>query len=207
MKKIILFTALFVSTAFITTAQVREEFKFVIKGGFAQSNIYDSDDEDFQADMGTGYTIGAGLEIPIGKFLGLHPEIIATQKGFQGSGSFLGNNYSYKKTTTFLEVPILFALKPFDFLSIVAGPQFAYLLSERNQFESIVGFDQEETFENEDVRNNILGFVAGANLNVNHFTVGGRVGFDFQTNRSDGTSETPRYKNVWGLLTVGYRFY
>ena len=46
MKKIILFTALFVSTAFITTAQVREEFKFVIKGGFAQSNIYDSDDED-----------------------------------------------------------------------------------------------------------------------------------------------------------------
>ena len=207
MKKILLLTALFASAALYSTAQDRDAFKLVIKGGATASNVYDSEGEEFDANMRLGYTAGAGLEIPIGTLLGIHPEVLVTQKGFKGSGSLLGADYSYKRTTTFLEVPVLVAFKPFEFLSIVAGPQFAYLMSERNEFDAGIGFDQEEQFENDNIRKNILGFVGGVNLNFNHVTVGARVGFDFQNNRGDGTADTPRYKNTWGQLTIGYRFF
>lgn len=53
----------------------------------------------------------------------------------------------------------------------------------------------------------MLGFVGGFDLNFDHISVGARIGTDFQSNRGDGTSETPRYKNVWGQLTLGYRFF
>lgn len=207
MKKVLLLTALFITTAFVSTAQDRDIFKFVVKGGATASNVYDSEGEEFEANMRLGYTVGAGFEIPVGTFLGIHPEVLVTQKGFKGSGSILGSDYSYKRTTTYLEVPVLVAIKPFDFLSIVAGPQFAYLLSDRNEFDGIVTIDQQQNFENDNIRKNVLGFVGGVNLNFNHVTVGGRIGFDFQNNRGDGTSDTPRYKNTWGQLTIGYRFF
>ncbi|PWH84813.1 porin family protein [Brumimicrobium oceani] len=207
MKKILFLTTLLASSVFYSSAQDRDALKLLIKGGATASNVYDSEGEEFEADMRLGYTAGLGLEIPIGTLLGIHPEVLVTQKGFKGSGSLLGADYSYKKTSTFLEIPVLVALKPFEFLSIVAGPQFAYLMSERNEFDAGIGFDQEEQFENDNIRKNILGFVGGINLNFNHVTIGGRVGFDFQNNRGDGTADTPRYKNTWGQLTIGYRFY
>lgn len=208
MKKIILFTAILTSTAFYTKAQdTREGLKFGIKGGATLSNVYDSEGEHFDADPRLGYTAGLNLEVPIGKFLGIHPEVLVTQKGFKGSGTFLGTSYDYKNTKTFLEIPVLVALKPTQNISIVAGPQFAYLMSERNEFNSVFSTDEEEQFENDNIRKNILGLVGGINLNFNHFTVGARVGIDLQNNRGDGTSETPRYKNAWGQLTIGYRFY
>lgn len=208
MKRAILFTALFTTTALFSIAQdAREEFKIGVKGGATVSNVYDSKGEEFDANMRLGYTVGANLEIPLGTYLGIHPEVLITQKGFKGSGSILGAKYSYKRTTTYLEVPILFALKPSEFFSIVAGPQFAYLLSERNEFDSGISIDQKEEFENDNIRKNMLGFVGGINLNFNHVTVGGRIGVDLQANRGDGTSVTPRYKNVWGQFTIGYRFF
>lgn len=208
MKKILLLTALFASSTLISFGQdAREDLKLVIKGGATASNVWDSEGEEFDANMRLGYTAGVGIEIPIGTYLGIHPEVLITQKGFKGSGSLLGADYSYKRTTTFLEVPILVALKPSEFFSIVAGPQFAYLMSERNEFDAGIGLAQEEQFENDNIRKNILGFVGGVNLNFNHVTIGGRVGFDFQNNRGDGTADTPRYKNTWGQLTIGYRFF
>lgn len=204
-----LFTALFVSASLLSFAQDnRNEFKFGVKGGFTLSNVYDSKGEEFDADAKLGYTAGLGLDIPIGAVLGIHPEVLITQKGFKGGGSLLGQNFNYSTTTTFLEVPILVALKPTEYLTIVAGPQFAYLLNERKRFDSSpFSYDQEQEFENDNIRKNILGFVGGLELNFDHITVGGRVGVDFQSNRGDGTSDTPRYKNVWGQLTVGYKFF
>lgn len=209
MKKAILFTAIIVSAALYSGAQdTREELKFGLKGGLTMSNVYDSKGEEFDANAKLGYTAGLNLEIPLGPVFGIHPEVLVTQKGFKGSGSLLGAEYNYSRTTTFLEVPILVAIKPTEYLSFVAGPQFAYLLSERNRFDSSpISYDQEQEFENDDIRKNLLGFVGGININFNHFTIGGRVGVDFQSNRGDGTHDTPRYKNVWGQLTLGYRFY
>src|SRR5690554_6897416 len=112
MKKIILFTALITSTAFFTNAQdARDQFKFGVKGGATLSNVYDSKGEEFDADAKVGYTAGLTLDIPLGEIFGIHPEVLITQKGYKGSGSLLFQNYSYSRTTTFLEIPLLVAIK------------------------------------------------------------------------------------------------
>lgn len=209
MKKTILFTGLFAAAAFLSTAQdSRDQFKFGLKGGATLSNVYDSDGEEFDANAKLGYTAGLTIDIPLGEIFGIHPEVLITQKGYKGSGSLLGQKYDYSRTTTFLEIPLLVAVKPSEFISIVAGPQFAYLLKQNDKFNSFIySNENEQEFEQDDIRKNMLGFVGGVNINFDHFTVGGRVGVDFQANRGDGTAETPRYKNVWGQLTIGYRFF
>jgi hypothetical protein len=190
------------------TTDNRETFQIGVKFGGTYSNVYDAKGEDFDADSKAGLTGGAFFMIPIGKYLGIQPEVMLTQKGFKGSGSLLGSSYSFKRTTTFLEIPVFVAFKPSEFVTFLVGPQFSYLLSKKDKFDSsIASFTQEQEFEQDNVRKNILGFVAGLDINLAHFVIGGRFGWDLQTNLGDGTSSTPRYKNVCAQLTLGYKFY
>jgi hypothetical protein len=188
------------------TENPREKFTIGAKVGMNYSNVWDERGEDFQADGKLGFAGGAFVGIPLGKFLGLQPEIMISQKGFQGSGTLLFTPYSFTRTTTYLDIPLQVQLKPADFITIVAGPQFSYLLKEKNEYT--FGSNsalQEEEFNNENPRKNILGFVGGLDVNISHFVVSGRVSWDFQTNNGDGTSSTPRYKNQVLQLTVGYK--
>jgi len=213
MIKHTLIPALFLIAPFSMLAQERETdnretFQIGGKFGGTYSNVYDSQGEDFSADPKAGLTGGAFFMIPVGKYLGIQPEVMLTQKGFKGSGSLLGSSYSFKRTTTFLEIPLFVAFKPSEFITFLAGPQFSYLLNQKDQFNSsLASFIQEQEFEQDNIRKNILGFVAGVDINLGHFVVGGRFGWNAQSNRGDGTSSTPRYKNVCAQLTLGFKFY
>jgi hypothetical protein len=207
MKKTIYVTALLFAFATITNAQTtdnREEFQFGIKGGLSYSTIYDSKGEDFKADPRFGLSGGVFLAIPLGTYIGLQPGVFITQKGFKGSGSFLGVGYDFSRRLTFLDIPILFEIKPSEFISIVAGPQFSYLLKQKDSFNDNSNVQE---FDNDNIRKNTLGAVGGIDINIKHLVIGGRFGVDFQDNKGDGTSESPRYKNVWGQISVGYQFY
>lgn len=184
----------------------RGDFIFGMKAGVNYSNVWDEQGQDFRADARLGFAGGIFFGIPIGKFLGIQPELLVSQKGFQGTGTLSGSPYSFSRTTTYIDVPLQFQLKPLEVLTIVAGPQYSYLVHEKNVYtygaNSAV---QEQEFANDNIRKNILGFVAGADINISHVVVSGRFGWDFQTNKGDGTSSTPRYKNKWIQLTVGFR--
>ena len=52
----------------------------------------------------------------------------------------------------------------------------------------------------------MLGAVGGFDINVSHFVISGRAGWDLISNEGDGTSSDPNYKNHWFQLTVGYMF-
>lgn len=184
-----------------------EEISFGFKAGFNHSNVYDSEGEDFNADAKVGLAFGAFFSIPLGKMLGIQPEILFSQKGFQATGTILGGTYKFTRTTNYIDVPILFALKPIKFISIFAGPQFSYLMKQKDVFENAhTTVEQEQEFENEEIRKNTLGFVGGIDININKFVVGTRICWDIMKNSGDGSSSTPRYKNVWFQGTLGYRF-
>lgn len=186
----------------------REKLQFGLKAGLNFSNVYNSRTEEFTADGKFGFAGGAFIRIPIGKFLGIHPEVLFSQKGFRGDGVLLGSDYSFTRTTSFLDIPILLALKPAEFVTILAGPQYSFLLSQKDVFTStLVSVSQEQEFENDNIRKNIFGFVAGVDINIMHFVIGARAGWDIQNNNGDGTSSTPRYKNTWFQGTIGYTFY
>ncbi|MFN6076497.1 MAG: hypothetical protein ACK46Y_13105 [Fluviicola sp.] len=65
--------------------------------------------------------------------------------------------------------------------------------------------DQEQQFENDNIRKNILGFVVGVDIIVQSVVVSARGAWDFQRNNGDGSSTTPRYKNQWVQLTIGFK--
>lgn len=185
----------------------RSKLTMGLKAGANYSNVYDSQGEDFEADAKLGFAGGLFFSIPLGTTIGLQPELLISQKGFKATGVILGSPYSLTRTTTYLDVPILFALKPMGLITILAGPQFSYLLKQKDVFaNAATTIEQEQEFENDDINKNMLCFLLGVDLNFQHVVVGARAGWDFTKNNGDGTSTTPRYKNVWFQATLGYRF-
>lgn len=184
----------------------RERFVFGVKAGINRSNVWDSKGQDFKADARTGFAGGAFFSIPVIRYIGIQPEVLISQKGYESSGTFLGNFYSNTRTTTYLDVPILFALKPSPLFTVLAGPQYSYLLHQKDvtRFGSTSTATEQE-FQNDNARKNMFGVVVGLDINVKHFVISGRGGWDLTQNNGDGTSTTPRYKNEWAQLTLGFR--
>jgi Outer membrane protein beta-barrel domain len=212
MKKIILMLVVITSISATINAQGTKkdnvsDFHFGIKAGLNISNVYDTKGEDFVAKAKAGVAIGAFIQIPLGSIIGVQPEILYSQKGFRGTGKILGSPYSYTRTTNYLDIPLLLAIKPINELTILVGPQYSFLLSEKNEFENTLFTSvQEQQFDNDNIRKNTLAFLGGADFNFDKVVIGVRAGWDVQNNAGDGTSNTPRYKNVWYQATLGYRF-
>ena len=185
----------------------RERINFGIKAGATSSTVYDEQGEEFRPQPKYGFTAGAYIALPIGKYLGVQPELALTQRGFYATGTLLGSKYTLTRTTTYLDVPILLDIKPSPFFSIVAGPQYSYLLKQRDVFvDDVSTTEQVQEFENDEIRKNVLGATVGADITVRHFVFAARYAFDLQRNHGDGTSDTPRYKNTWLQASVGLRF-
>lgn len=212
MKKVILvfaFATFIFGSAYAQTngTDFRQKLSFGIKGGANYSNVYDTQGEQFNADAKFGLAAGAFVAVPIGKYFGIQPELLFSQRGYKGSGSLLGSDYSYTYTSNHIDVPLLIAIKPIPFLTILAGPQYSFLIKDKYTFNSaIVNTEQEQVFENDNIRKNTLSILGGLDFNFSNFVIGTRVGWDIQSNKGDGTSETPRYKNMWYQATIGFRF-
>jgi hypothetical protein len=177
-----------------------------IKAGYNSSNVYDTEGGTLEADSKLGVAVGVFLSMPLGKFVGLQPEILFAQRGFHGTGVLLASSYELTRTTSYLDFPILFSLKPSKYVSLLAGPQFSYLLKQKDVFtNSSTSIEQEEEFKNDNIRKNTLCFIGGVDFNLHPVVLGIRAGWDLQKNNGDGTSSTPRYKNVWMQGTIGFR--
>lgn len=186
----------------------RSFLQFGLKAGVNFSNVYDEKGEAFRADGKIGGVGGIFISIPIGNYIGVQPEVLLSQKGFKGTGIILGGKYEYTHTTNYLDLPLYFSVKPSKYITVLAGPQFSFLLSTKDVFASgVTTIQQEEEFLNDNVRKNLVSFSIGADINIQHFVLGARAAWDFLDNKGDGTSTTPRYKNQWLQLTVGYTFY
>lgn len=177
------------------------------KAGMNNSNVWDEEGQDFEADPKNGFVGGVFLSIPLGTYLGIQPEIHYSQKGFQAYGTAFGTDYSYIRTTNHMDVPVLLQFKPTSYITILGGPNYSYLM-EQTDVRRYGSFSSTEaaTFSNNNLRKNTLGGVVGIDINVEHLVISPRVGWDFQTNNGDGTSSNPRYRNQWIQLTIGYRF-
>ncbi len=200
---------LIVSFALLTNTGITQDLSSITFGpkvGLNLSNVYDTQDENFVADSKIGLAGGLFLSLPLGSLFGVQPELLFSQKGFNATGSLLGNSYSLTRTLNYIDVPLLVAVKPAPSFTLLVGPQFAFLLSRKDVFtNSALTIEQIQLFNNENLRKNTLGLVAGFDLNLNRIVVGVRAGYDLSQNNADGTSTTPRYKNAWYQATIGLR--
>ena len=206
-KGALLITLFFATIGFSqSTADTRDELKFGIKAGVNYSNVYDEQGQDFVASGKTGFAAGAFVAIPLGKFFGIQPEVMYSQKGYKATGTALGFNYDYSKTTSYVDVPLLLQIKPIPMLTFVAGPQFSYLLDTKYSFNGNTTTTTEANVNSDNYKKNIFGFVVGADVNIDHFLISGRAGWDINKSDAEGNSTAPRYKNQVLQLTVGYIF-
>lgn len=217
MKKKTAILFLFANFAFLsgiqaqeTTSTVtdnRESLRFGVKAGINLSNVYDEENNDFVADNKVGFAAGAFLTIPLGSVLGFQPEVMYSEKGFKLQGSVLGNDYEYKRTNTYIDIPLQLQIKASPMFSILVGPQFSYLIQTKNNFnDGDFTSEQEEDINGENYKKNIFGFTVGADLNFDNFVISARGGWDISKTDSDGDSSDVNYKNQVLQLTVGYAF-
>lgn len=189
----------------IPSSDSRQELKFGLKAGVNFANVYDEENQDYVADGKAGFAAGGFLSIPIGKFIGFQPEVMYSQKGFKATGSFLGQNYEFSRTSTFLDIPLQLQIKPIEQLTFLVGPQYSYLLETKDEFNNSSSTNQ-QSVNSDNFKKNIFGFVVGADVNLEDFVISGRAGWDISKNDTDGNNTEPRYKNQVIQLTLGYRF-
>jgi len=180
--------------------------KVGIKAGANYSNVYDCQGEAFKADGKVGFVAGGFVEIPITEYVGIHPELLYSQKGFKASGQYLGAGYSTTRTTDNIDIPILLTIKPTTMFTLFGGPQFSYLVNQKDVFTStFLSAGQQQDFSNDDYRKNLMSATAGIGFNMGPVILDLRANFDLQNNNGDGTRTTPRYKNAWYQATIGIR--
>jgi hypothetical protein len=186
---------------------VRDRFQFGLKAGANYSNIYDVTSENFAADYKFGFVGGIFMSIPLGKFLGIQPEFLYSEKGYESTGSIEGSDYSNTHSAKYLDIPIHLQLKPNEVLTILLGPQFSYLLDKDNDFsDSFLTDEQEQNFDNIDIDKFTFGLSGGLDINFGHVVLGGRIGWDLTQNNGEGTAISPQYRNLWYQATLGFRF-
>lgn len=204
MKKLFLILVSVISAGnFISGQDNNDDFRnrllFGLKAGINVSNVYDTKGADFVADPKLGFAAGAFLTVPIGEFIGFQPEILLSQKGFKSK--ILGIEFTH--TSSYIDIPLLFALKPNGFATLLFGPQFSYLVKQKDKFGNA---SLTQGFTNDNIRKNTFSLVGGIDLNLSYIVISARGGWDIQDNNGDGTSTNPRYKNVWYQATLGFRF-
>lgn len=182
----------------------RNDLHAGVKIGLNSSNVYDTKGEGFEADAKAGFAGGLYLAVPINKYLGFQPEVLFSQKGYNASGP----DYSYKRTTGHINVPLMLQIKPLRFMSLVAGPQYSYLVYRQETFHTNTTTTiEQEQIENTDIRRNTLGVTGGLDFYfLSKFVISARVGWDLQDNNGDGSSTSPRYRNTWMQGMIGIRF-
>jgi hypothetical protein len=102
-----------------TNIDNRETLSFGLKGGANLYNVTDPDNQGFNSNSKFGLAAGGFVSIPFGKFIGIQPEIMFSQKGFKSTGNYLGSTYNLTRTTNFIDVPILFAIKPIKEITLL----------------------------------------------------------------------------------------
>ena len=186
---------------------IRDNFHIGLKAGVNFSNVYDRQGNDFESDGRLGLVAGAFFSIPFGTYVGLQPEILYSEKGYTGTGTFLGLNYNYTRSTSYIDVPVFLQIKPSPIVTLVVGPQFSFLINHTDDFDNNDELDEIiEEFDNVSLRNTSIGIGGGLDLNFYPIVISGRVGFDLQNVHDEDIDDVPRYSNVWFQLTGGIMF-
>lgn len=196
-------------TTFSQETTFRDRFSFGLKVGLNVNSVYNEKAQDFSADPRVGFAGGGFISLPLGKLLALQPEILFSQKGIRGSGTILGAPYSWKRMVNYVDIPVLLAFRPAEFISIHAGPQFGFRVSQKDAFTfGNSSVTNEENFD-KNTRTFMFGAQAGLEFYIKHFVLSPRVGLDFLNTKQENNSTTPvnpEYKNLTFQFTLGYRF-
>ncbi|HXC06628.1 MAG TPA: outer membrane beta-barrel protein, partial [Bacteroidia bacterium] len=150
---------------------------------------------------------GVQLSIPYSRYLGLQPELLLGERGFDATGILNSQSYSFTRCENVVDVPLFIAFKPGPFISILAGPQYTRLFKCDDRFTvSEMAASGEQVNLNTNPRLNNFCLAAGFDVNIQYMLLGFRIACDTQKTSYDRASLAPAYRNAWLQFTFGYRY-
>ena len=179
---------------------------FGFKAGTNYADAYEQKNLSFETQGKFGFAAGAFFAVCIGDLVCVQPELMFSQKGFKATSKVVGNAFSFTRTTSYVDIPVLLALKPNEFVKILVGPQYSYLLKQKDVSDSdALTSEQQSQLKDVNTRKNVFGIVGGVDINVQNFVIGARLGWDIKNNNMSTASTTPQYKNAWVQATLGVK--
>lgn len=182
MKKIILVVALCIASA----TQMKAQFLQIgVKGGVNFANFTGS---DIQTDGITSFHAGLVSEIKLLENFSVQPELLYSTQGASLESDVLNNEF--KNELGYISIPVLAKFYLTDNLSLEAGPQFSFLVSEKND----ANIENSETFD--------FALAAGLSYKITpKFFVQGRYGLGLTDVAPDAD-----VKNSVFQLSAGFLF-
>lgn len=217
MKKIVLIILVLASLSFSCKAQSdtttsaiyfgNSSWKLGIKAGVNITSAHRTAEEVFETEPRPGFVGGVFAEIPLSKYILLQPEALLSQRHLQMSGMLNANNYTFTRQATYLDVPVLVGFRPAKLVKLLVGPQYSYLLKQRDSFPSTVSESLKEEFKGDTFRKHTVSVMLGAEFTLQRFVICSRLGWDLLSNRQDPADVTPEYRMIWYQFMVGYKFF
>lgn len=129
MKKVFIITCLTTFPFVYGFSQI----KVGLKAGFDFGNVKFPAPSDTKTRV--AFYGGLKTEIAAGKKFIVQPEILYSQKGFAFSP--LGNSKGGHVNINYISVPLLAGYRPADKLTVLAGPEFNYLINAKSHIEEV----------------------------------------------------------------------
>lgn len=151
----ILPTAILSFLVSITHAQVKPVIKAGIINATWKGDAYetfgsllDKTDGYLNDRNRTGFYVGGAVDLPIGENFSIEPGLLYTQRGYGVKGSLTINalkidalNARATSQMHYVDVPVLFKVKPAGGFTVFAGPQVSYLVNNNLRADvNVLGF-------------------------------------------------------------------
>ncbi len=200
-------------------AKVKDSISYGFQTGFEVSNVIgssigDFSDIQFKTTSKAGFNLGFYIDLPITHGVFFQPEINYSDKGYNASGvngsSIVGNftPIKYRRTYQMIDVPLLIKYYPAKSLFFTAGPQISYLVLVNDQYNSPTTPESFAVYNRQ--LKQLRSFTAGINMGVG-IKAGEKIcfsatyAFDLVTNYKEISQDTPKFRNGFFALRVGYR--
>lgn len=187
MKKKLLITAVVLAITSISHAQ---SIRFGVKGGINYANqngteiTLNSQNYD-TADAITSYHAGLVAEIKLFENFAIQPELLYSTQG----ATYKNAVEEFKNELGYISIPVVAKIYLNKSLSLEAGPQASFLLSERNKFD----YKESETFE--------FSGVVGLGLQVtNNLFLQARYGVGLTEASKDAQTKNSTFQLSAGIL-------
>jgi len=171
--------------------------------------------EDYDAtDMSIGFFVSGHVNYSFGQFFGIQPELSLS---FMQGGKESEGDYSFTQNYSYINIPILFEVKPITNLSIFVGPQVGFnfyksmTAKEGGLSETISGSDVDDYLEENGAKLNSFDFAAVVGVQyaiMGKYLISARYNIGFTTvvgSDVSGMSVSGGNNRVF-QLGIGYTF-
>jgi Outer membrane protein beta-barrel domain len=147
-----------------------------------------------------GPAAGTSMDFLLNNYFGVQAELLYSQNVFFDRMN-LDVPYSFTNRLSYINLPVMLQIKPYENLSVLFGPQYSLLLGNTYTYaQSSVSESVQQKCENSNVHHNIVSFTCGIDYRVYNVTVGGRL-----TSMPNNCSINQKDVMI-GQLTVAYTF-